>query len=271
MTRINRRTVLTAAGAGLLLPAYDWSHPERERRYARDDPRGPCENYGELATKTEPHEGPGVNATFNPQYLCVLYVRFRDDKTLKVRTAYVDLPPSSSDDESVKRLARPILEAMHRNEHASIQAKRKGEDFEAFGSDEQLIIVVFIDNDPADIAFDDRLLATHGHDFVIRFTPFSSRNPDATNIYKNNAFLGLRPLTFDRPKPLRTERAYRLEFWNTDHQGNPITGVIEGQANTYYLFSMNIHLKIAMKTTGGQNYWVPLILDPDTGNMGFKP
>ena len=67
------------------------------------------------------------------------------------------------------------------------------------------------------------------------------------------------------------KRAYLIDFWNTDENGNAITGVIEGRPATYYVYAMNIHLEMATSKRTAKLNWVPIIIDPDTGNMGGPP
>jgi hypothetical protein len=125
--------------------------------------------------------------------------------------------------------------------------------------------VVFVDNDPQNIGFDDRF----GPDNIIRFTQFRGSNPSLI-AKENNAFFNLRRLEFASPGPLRARIAYQLEFWNTNVDGEPIEATA-ACPTTHYIYSMNIHLKMAVKKRGTETLWVPIILDPDTGNMGGLP
>ena len=48
-------------------------------------------------------------------------------------------------------------------------------------------------------------------------------------------------------------------------------GVNERDPSTYYVYAMNIHLEMATSKRTAKLNWVPIIIDPDTGNMGGPP
>jgi hypothetical protein len=213
--------------------------------------------HGELATAARPSKLGNVQE-FNPEYLCVLYFRFEPTRLLSVRLAYVNLTVSKPTLQQVEELASPIIQKMHSNQQSSIVAVRKEEDLELFGFSSQQIVVIFVDNDPGLVKFEDA-----NDEFVVRFVPFSGRQPGEL-VQENHAFFNLQPFDLVTPMPSGAQRAYKLDYWNTDGNGNKITSL--------YPLSMNIHLKMAVRRSGGQTtHWAPVIVDPDTGNMGSRP
>jgi hypothetical protein len=254
MTEIDRRSLMTLAGASLLMAG-----TARAQCPPAEGESGSCPPHGQLATATGPLTEQETLPTFDPEHICVVYVRFAEDRTLKIRTAYV-APPKPY---SVAAVVKPILEDMRNNN--SFNAKRKEEDLESFTFGSQHLIVLFIDNDPKNVGFDDRF----GLENIVRFTQYRGSNP-TLEARENNAFFNLRRLEFSTFGPLKSRVAYKLEFWNTDTEGNPIAAV-KDCPTTHYIYSMNIHLKMAVKTSGAQAIWIPIILDPDTGNMGGDP
>lgn len=253
MTDIDRRSMIKMAGAGLILAG---NAPATCPTLGSES--GASEPWGALVTK----EGPDAGATvtqFNPDYLCVLYVRFTENRTLKVRTAWV----RPTKPYQVAATVKPVLIAMRNNGH--VPAIKAGENFENFTFGSQHLLVIYIDNDPKEIGFDDRF----GEEYIIRFTSRLASNPNKT-ARENYAFYNLKRVELDPNGPLQAEFAYQMEFWNTTNEGHEIE-VTPGCPKTYYLYSMNIHLKMAVRTSAGVLSWVPVILDPDTGNTGGDP
>jgi hypothetical protein len=70
---------------------------------------------------------------------------------------------------------------------------------------------------------------------------------------------------------LESDLAFALEYWNTNEMGRPIKDVVFDKPETHYLYSMNIHLEMLAPTADNTEKWIPIILDPDTGNMGGDP
>jgi hypothetical protein len=65
--------------------------------------------------------------------------------------------------------------------------------------------------------------------------------------------------------------AYRLNFWNTV-AGKQVVAKKE-DPTTHARYSMNVYLRMTAKPVGtsGSTVNFPLVLDPDTGNMGSNP
>lgn len=114
-------------------------------------------------------------------------------------------------------------------------------------------------------------------------------------MHKNHAFLNMEksPINFREVAPgedwgLENETGYALNFWNTDEYGDTIKDIDPHNYKKYYLYAMNIHLilpkaKLAAAKPPAppgtvivpdgtpQDAFLPIILDPDTGNMGGTP
>jgi hypothetical protein len=144
----------------------------------------------------------------------------------------------------------------------SLKVVRPEENFNNFSMSSQQILVIFIDNDPAVVGFNE----TNGLDHIVRFTPYSGKNPNGPQVQPNWAFSDLRPIKFKKPR-LSHNKAYRIDFHNTDEGGKPINS--NSNSSTWYVYSMNIHLRQVSGTSS--NIYIPVIVDPDTGNMGSRP
>lgn len=256
MTGIDRRSLmkLAGAGAGLMLAG-----TARAQCQKVEQPAGSCPSHGQLATAAGHTAGEAEVKVFDPKYLCVVYVRFADDKKLKIRTAYVELVKPYD----VAAIAQPILDKM-RNDKKPNSVKDR-EDLEDFTFGSQTLIVFFIDNDPRNVGFDDRFKPEN----IVRFTGFLGSDPER-GAQENHAFFNLKRLEFENPGSLRSRVAYQLEFWNTNVEGGEIQATADCP-ESHYIYSMNIHLKMAVRTSKQDVLWVPIILDPDTGNMGGRP
>ncbi|HYW16617.1 MAG TPA: hypothetical protein VE891_10775 [Allosphingosinicella sp.] len=266
MSEIDRRTLITAAGAGLLLAGCNSKSEDNvssgsvkpsTKADALGVKYGGSLSHGQLTTDELPNPMGNVRE-FDPKYICVLYLRFEAARTLTTRLAYIALTESNPSLVRVEELARPIIHRMNSNQHGTITAVRKEEDLDLFGFSSQQVVVIFVDNDPDLVKFEDG-----NEDFVVRFTKYSGSNPGIA-VNENHAFLNLMPFDLTTATPSGASRAYKLDYWNTDDQGNKIRAL--------HPLSMNIHLKMAVRRTGNQTtHWAPLVVDPDTGNMGSQP
>ena len=101
---------------------------------------------------------------------------------------------------------------------------------------------------------------------LVRFTSLLSQQDQVEIDYNaiaqpNNSFLNAK-LFQTLSDQLENRKLLVIENWYTDLNGNPITG------NPKLRYSMNINLLIATDN----DKWIPLIIDPDTGNgMGNNP
>jgi hypothetical protein len=234
---------------------------------------GISEPYGDIVTVAQPTSGPVTG--FNPTYICAAYMRF-DGLQMKARHAY--LPNTGNPDV----LGKDLLEAIGSNNYGPLQPVIRDK-FELFGFNSQQIIYLFVDNDVDIIGFDPNARLEN----VIRFTQFSGVMPNRPR-RMNYAFSGLRRIDFSQVAggvkawARNCDTGYAINFWNTDDNGRPITGVVRADPNTHYLYSMDIHLRLLTGALppppGGQPppgpgtlTYIPVIVDPDTGNMGGTP
>ena len=240
---------------------------------------GPGEDFGQPTTAQLPLFGGLSAADFRPRYVCALYIKFDGSKVIS-RHAY--LPVTDSNDALVK--AKLLLEAIGTNNYTGIQPLAIRDNFDRFSFGSQQVIAIFVDNPVADIGFDPSAVPEN----VIRFTPFGGANSREPR-HQNYTFLNSRAVNFRNgvtpmgPWQRACDTGYVLEYWNTNENGQEIVIANPGNPSKHYLFSMNIHLRaktdrLAVPThvnppqiPGPGAIYVPVILDPDTGNMGGTP
>jgi hypothetical protein len=247
--------------------------------------------HGQSVLATAPQFG---SATFLARYVCAAYMRFEGatsttapgkiGATLFARHAYLELHDPNEPDSEIEMSAKKLLEAIGTNDYRNVQPIRYSDNFWRFGFNSQQAIILFVDNDPELAGFDPNAADNQ----IIRFCPFSGQEPNKPR-RMNYAFLGLQKLDFsevaeDLPWTRDCNTAYRLNFWNTDDNGRPIRGTVYNDPYTHYLYAMNIHLRLLATAftppppiPGPQvlppatQAFIPIILDPDTGNMGGTP
>ena len=269
MKEIDRRTLLGAAGASIVAASCSSSDSNNniveiveENTTGRS---GTCENHGHALNQTRP----GIPATFSPQYLCAVYIKYGADGRPAVRHAYAALEGTGEAD--IARLAGSVLEALRTNTYGA-NIRRVAYNFQNFCFKSQQYIVLFVDNDPNFVKFNPDPQNTRKN--IVRFSPFSGYYPYEDR-NENYSFYNLRKLPVTQGS-FETDQAYCLEYWNIDDEGHPLRPI--------HLFSMNIHLLMAAQALPNplpspqptplpspQYAWIPIILDPDTGNMGIEP
>jgi len=259
MTEIDRRTLIGIGGASLVLAGCKGSKDYAENSKLRgpagaDRTWGLCEIHGKSAgLPTHPKKN------FVPQFLCAVYIKFDGAVRPIIRHAYTRWNSSSN----LKSMAQTLLEQLRKDQYSS-DVIRHEVDFNNFTFKTQQYIVFFVDNLPTEIGF-----ARHPQDLlykhhIVRFTPFSGNYPYLPR-EKNHAFFGFDELKIDKGN-FNTDLAYQMKFYNTnDLDGNDITA--DESSNSWRIYSMNIHLHVPQ---GSGNY-LPIVLDPDTGNMGSDP
>lgn len=271
MTILNRRGLIGAAGASMLLASCKWPFFDPMKPAGVGFPHGDLPNLG----------GP-LNTTvkFAPKWIRVVYMRF-DAANMLARQGYVPMPATPNDEE-VGKAAIEALRMLKKGEPSYFWGGKITEHADVINLPSQMVLVLYLDNDPKQIRFE----KCNGDKYVIRFTPFSGERPEditKMDIKENHAFFGMRPISMPENDPdLKGPIAIRLDFWNTDKDGNAIKNVKQDDYKSQHRYSMNIHLQqaVAAPTIVTQpapgsgscdGYWTPLILDPDTGNMGGEP
>ena len=267
MSEIDRGTMVGAGGAGLALAMLsDRIEPEsRGNRTNGGDgdpggtPTGPGFLYGDSVRRLRPNN---PETAFNPQFVCAVYIKYERNGRPSIRHAYKALTEPKSDDE-IRDIAEYILKDLRDDEyHSDIIHVRRN--FSGFTMNTQQIIVLFLDNDPAIIRMndDDQL------EYMIRFSPYSGV-PPYTERRKNFAFYNLHRIKMTKDE-FECNTAYRLDFFNTDETGTLLEIGADTLEKDRFLYSMNIHLLQAPYEPNDVTA-IPIILDPDTGNMGAEP
>ncbi|MFL6845964.1 MAG: hypothetical protein ACJ8ER_13920 [Allosphingosinicella sp.] len=265
MAEIDGDTLVATAGAGLALARLGARFEPESRGEAVDSgdpggtPTGSGFLFGDSVRKSRP-DRPDVS--FEPQFVCAAYIKYEKNGRPSVRHAYKALTEPKTDEE-IREIAEYILKDLRNDEYHSdvIHVRRN---FSGFTMRTQQIVVIFLDNDPAIIRMnDDEELEN-----LIRFTPFSG-TPPYTERRKNFAFYNLQRLKMTKDV-FDCNTAYRLDFWNTDETGEVLSIDSNSSEDDCYLYSMNIHL-LQAPYEPNEVAAIPLILDPDTGNMGAEP
>ena len=276
MTDIDRRTVFGIAGAGLALAACSKADSNAAGAAAENA------SGNSAAEAVDAEFGPGFqhglpaatvkDGTFTPAYICAVYIQLNGDGTFTIRHGY---EAAGSDTAKFDDIAVSILKAAQAapsNDNwkgaTGNAAKRREIGFDNFTFGSRQLIYFFINNDPRILKFDER----NGKETILRFSPYSAKNYAAGPVMqKNYAFYNLKPV--DLPiQGTKTKRAIVVQYWNTDENGNDIKPD-PTDPKTHYIYSLNLHVLMnAGKRNGDANDRVlPVILDPDTGNIGNGP
>jgi len=257
MTDIDRRSLMTIAGASLALAGCsdDFNKGRKDRNASKfPNPsatgRGVCPVYGDTPNKPSPF------SNFAPEYIRVVYIRFANGTMIGLQGYVVNPTKKDLSDDDLKKSVTDLITKLRNNSGYDIN----NIDIVSCGS--PLILLIFIDNDKkSEISFADEFSGEN----IIRFTDQNGKFPYKERMM-NKAFYDLHYIEFEDFGSGRS--AYRLSFWSKDSSGNDIKMAQVGNASTYSLFSMNIHLKVPGASSDS---WVPLVIDPDTGNMGSNP
>lgn len=288
MTKISRRTLFGAMGAGLVLASCrrGEEEPDGMPTVGKLDSEDSCGSatgesalWGDTVNRPKPRGVPPT-MTFSPNYLCAAYIRF-EPTGIVVKQGHVQLLGSAVTDEAEQNaLAQKLLTSL-KNPSAptGINVEFPHQNFENFSLNGQQVLVLFVDNDPALARFvsaADMPPPKPGEapqdvlDHIVRFTQFSGVNL-GEEVQKNYNFCAIKEVV-PALQGFDTTLAYRLNFWNRTAGNTPIQAN-KNDPSTHYRYSMNIHLRLAAKPSGagGGAVSFPVILDPDTGNMGSNP
>lgn len=277
MSDIDRRTLLAVAGSGLLLASCKEDRsPQATAGSGKGIPAGLCDDFGDPVSKEAP--GTSQASDFVPEYICVVYI-VRHPDGIKVRHAYW-----RAEADTAKQAKKRLIEISRGN--YSTVPNRSEQNFQRFGFNSRTKIYFFINDKPDEFGF-----MPGSVDRKIRFAPISANEAVTVRMAENSAFYNMQPINYQSadstawPFPAN-ESGYSLDYWNLNIEGKPITNIDPKDPGKYYLFSMNIHLLQKKKElppehnpptpsnapvgTPMQDH-LPLILDPDTGNMGGDP
>lgn len=226
---------------------------------------GPGRAHGH-AVHSVKEPNPKVNAQFDPGFLCVVYLRFEANQLLTTRYGYVE-ETGLLDPAKVEATAMWALAALRADDASRFHQQTIYYDLEFISLGQQLILILFVDNNPDQVKFEH----INGLDYVVRFSELSAVQPDHPThpIQMNNAFFNL--MTF-AVTGLTGKEACRIDYWDTNADGE-VSDPAPGQTDKYRRYSMNIHLRMAIATSTLEpsGRWIPLVIDPDTGNMGGGP
>lgn len=276
MSGIDRRTMMGlvgAAGAGMMLSGCK-DRKKEEVKASKSKPVGYCDLAGQSVRDRAPKVAGNVTA-FKPKYICIVYVKFDVNTKLVVRRTYVGpLTVANPSPTQVEGMAQQVLAQLAAGNSYNQHDKP---DIDPIHLGSQQIVVFYIDNPTDRIRFKHNPADTNdtnnnsSFDRTIRFVKFSASDTPV-DIKDNNAFFNIMKMNIvNQGTSLKSDVAFRLDFWNTNEMGNEIKDVDPDDPDTHYLYSMNIHLEMASPVSATSNKWIPVILDPDTGNMGGEP
>lgn len=274
MSGINRRTMIGlvgAAGAGVVLSGCD-DRKKRKVLASKSKPVGYCDVAGQSVRDLKPKTAGNVTG-FAPRYICIVYARFDASWKLTVRRTYIGPLTIIPSPAQVEGMAQQVLAKLAAGNSYNQHDKA---DIDPIHLGSQQIVVFYIDNPPDKIRFkynptDTNNGNNNSYDRTIRFVKFSASD-QPLDIKENNAFFNVLKMNIVRTgTSLKSNVAFRMDFWNSDEMGNEIKNVDPNDPDTHYLYSMNIHLEIVSPVSPTSEKWIPIILDPDTGNMGAEP
>ena len=288
MTAIDRRTLFGAMGAGLLVAGC--------RRGSKPDTVKKDEGCGEVGTSSGEHKvwgdtvnrprprGVSASTAFTPEYVCAAYIRF-DPDGIFVRQGYVQLTGNAVNSESDQNaIAVKLLHELKApTSNPPVNVEFLSSNFDDFSMNGKQVLVLFVDNLPSFVRFvgdadmqpgTSTIPRENYLEHIVRFTQFSGRIY-GKEMEKNHAFCALKPIDLSG-EGFAGPIAYRLNYWNRTLLGGDINSMSnrpdKNHPETWRQFSMNIHLKMTAKPTGsGPTVTFPVVLDPDTGNMGSNP
>lgn len=200
---------------------------------------------GPEGRRSPPGTGP---VSFAPRYLCLAYIKF-EPAGVAVRHAYFSMPPNPA-----AFAAAEFTSVAAIDQWATVPI-RSEVNFENFTFGSQQLIVFHIDPTGSPARFDPENL--------VQFAEWSARGPKtpATRKARNNSFLNPEIQSWSGMDVLS------LENWYVDDAGQPIAPSLQ------FHYAMNVHLLMRCRLVGADDRMqeLPLVLDPDTGNMGSNP
>lgn len=268
---LSRRDLVMLAGAGLAVSSCDRggganSSDSGDNNIAESNGIesvyfAPCDDHG-LPANTRPG---GVFALdFRAPYVCVIHINF--SKPWKIWINYASFPMEGKfgdDDrlEKVKKVLTERFDTLSPNPPSRFSMLTQNppyrgidyQDFAHFGFKSQHELFFFFES--TDIELDADLLAV----FTRRSTVAPSRTNDP-----NHSFIHARPVLQQEMGPalFARGRMFRMRNYVQFKGGGAIL------AHQEQKYSMNIHFKIRAET----NAWVPMVIDPETGNgTGHEP
>ena len=269
MSKVDRRTIIGAAGATLAVSACGGKSEE-----IRAENFGGLENFDIIGWKNiHQPAGPGLGnddpdiqkplgknqmpagakseEEFKPLWVCLVYIQFQNNKIYS-RHSYFDKAKTNISDE---------FKSMAGTEKKWINPfpNRDESNFDNFTFGSQQTIYFYIDNKKDGISFDEENKIQMTFFGPRKKTPQYKKEKD-----KNNAFLNPR---------IDNTTAPGMELLVIDNWffGKNKRKIDPKKQNEWEYYSMNIHFLMATADGAGEYKNVPMVIDPDGSNMGSQP
>jgi hypothetical protein len=277
MSDIDRRTMIALAGAGLVLAGCDSqsdgnSIATGEGEGETTSTAGACRLFGQSVRTPGPldeHGKPTGSVTaFAPDKICVVLIRFDAGGQMTTRRTYIAMPQPA-------QLITAIWETLGKLSSGTAVNATDRDHIDPIALVGHRLLVIYIDNDPRIIRFKfhrepvDLTKEEKSYAYTLRFAPYRGSDPEHKT-KPNHAFFNVKKITFPGVILPKANTAFTLEYWDTDGSGHPVKDVEMDEADTHFIYSLNILIESKVESSAGPK-WVPLIIDPDTGNGGAEP
>jgi hypothetical protein len=279
MSQIDRRTLIGVAGASVAVAACNPGGGsdgggDGGGDYGGKDERGINEQWGEDPHKPAPDVPPPGG--FKPAYICAIYIRFDEGNKAVIRHGYYETGPMKDGEDAkafdanqIKAAEEMLADAASAEDWKAsrIGYPRKEVNFEGFDFGQQMRLFAVVDNDS--VKFDDRM--TDGkYANLVRFTKYQTTEdmanfkPKLTN--PNHAFFGATLIDLNVGNKKR--KALQLDNWYAGPKGQAIK---KDDPKTHQYFALDLHVLWEATQPGTKIKAIPIVIDPDGGNMGGTP
>lgn len=218
----------------------------------------------------DPHDCNPLGDAFKPDYVCFIYFKFDDMKKTMIRQGYFatsEIPAGKSEKEYVEFMLKEAEKAKTSKDWLKNPNgdPRKEFNFNGFTFGHTARIYMLVDND--NVRFDDRKVdpGTPAEKFanLVRFTEYRV-DKDAADFRlipanENYAFFAAHLTDLSGRKGLVMDNIYKTEDGRAPSKDDP------------RIYSMNFHLLWDALDKEGNLTTVPIVIDPDGGNVGSKP
>lgn len=218
----------------------------------------------------DPHGPNPLGASFEPEYVCIIYFKFDDPKKTMIRQGYFatsSIPAGMTEKTFAEKMLKEASKAKTSKDWLDNPTgdKRKEFNFNGFTFGHAARIYMLVDND--NVRFDDRKTEVgtpeERYANLVRFTEFRV-DKDAADFRlipadQNYSFYGATLTDLSGRKGLMMDNIYRTEDGGTPSKDNP------------RIYSMNFHLFWDAVDKEGKLTSVPVVIDPDGGNVGSQP
>lgn len=254
MTTISRRSIIGVAGAGLVVSACSKTENNRSSKIPKNDfdftTFDPIWNYGSEPWEPVPN---GWNKNFDPSHLCVVHIELTAELLIKAQRVHRTANKSPANDwASNTANAVQIINALNLGQTLpntdKVYAGLKGL---AFGRAHH--VVFYVKNSNA--VFDPEYPIWFGKKLR---NPFNgSKKAD-----HNESFFNSKPQSLSNIVGGSQSVAYVENHFKAGN-GNAHKPIPNSKDLMY-----SLNLNIVVPTAEDSAYTIPLVIDPDTGNMG---